>query len=322
MVGVFIWNVRTLKKFEGLSRNFLAFSKVPSWGRRWMAYVSYLLAIVLCILALGEPYVYIDRKYQQYEDIRLIFVVDVSRSMVYAEDVPPNRLEATKQQIKEFYNSLDGVYEASILPFAGDVNPYFCPFTTNPNSFLNTLKELDWRSAPALGTDLSKAVEAIEEVYVNKDKIDKNGINIIILLSDGGREEALATNRPRVLQLARKLAAKNFRFYTVGVGSDKPAPLMLRDGKGNFIRYLTDKNNQIETSLMDKEILKQISDEGKGKYYALNSSSALAYDLQKVMKENRKAIPAKTRIEKLYLQPYLFSVTVILLFWCLLLNKV
>jgi hypothetical protein len=83
-----------------------------------------------------------------------------------------------------------------------------------------------------------------------------------------------------------------------------------------------DDKKQIATSLMDEEILKQIAQLGNGKYYALNSSTSLAYDLQQVMKENRKVNSEKTKQEKLYLRPYLFSVTVCLLFFCLLLNKV
>lgn len=322
VIIAFFWSIWRLRRFQRDARELLAYSNIPTWKRRISSYVCYVIAMSLAILALAEPYIYVKTKYRQYDDIRLIFVVDVSRSMVYAEDVPPNRLEATKQEIKKFYTSLDGVYESSILPFAGDTNPYFCPLTHNQNSFLETLEQLDWRSAPALGTDLSKAVEAINEIYIKKDRIDKSGLNIIVLLSDGGREEALATNRARVLQLTRALAAKNFKFYTVGVGSDKPAPLIVRDSKGNFIEYIMDERNQISTSLMDEEILRQIADYGNGKYYALNASKTLAYDLQQVLEENRKVVSEKTKLEKLALHPYLFSVTVCLLFVCLFLNKV
>lgn len=316
------WAIRSLLKFDGHVKEFFAYSNIPTWGRRIFVYSACLLAISASILALTDPYVYVTGKDKEYTNIRIIFVVDVSRSMVFAEDVPPNRLEATRKQIRDFYNSLDGVYECSILPFAGDVNPYFCPFTTTKVSFLGMLDEMDWRSAPTLGTDLTRAMEAIDDVYVKKDKIDKSGLNIVILLSDGGREEALATNRIKLLQVTRELSSKNFKIYTVGVGSDKAAPLVVRDSKGGFVRYITGANNQIATSQLDEEILKQIAENGNGAYYNLNSSTALAYDLNKIIKENRKLVAEKTKPEKLHLRPYLFSVTVCLLMLCLLLNKV
>jgi Ca-activated chloride channel family protein len=316
--------VRSFYKFSKISnaKEFLAYSRVPTWRRRIFACTLYLLAISSCIVAFAEPYVYYESKDKEYSNIRILFVVDVSRSMVFAEDVPPNRLEATKKQIKEFYNGLDGNYECSILPFAGDVNPYFCPFTTSRKSFLDMLEELDWRSVPTLGTDLTRSMEAIEEIYIKQDHIDKSGLNIVILLSDGGKEEAIATNRVKLMKATRNLAAKNFKVYTVGVGSDKPAPLVIRDTKGGFVRYVTDGKNQIATSQMDEEILQQIAENGNGKYYSLNSSTALAYDLEKVIKENRKLVSEKMKLEKLDLQHYLFSVTVILLMACLVLNKV
>lgn len=324
VLGSLAWAVRSFMKLGRVPdfKDFLAYSKVPTVRRRAIVYAAYLVGIVACMLAFTEPYIFVSAKDKEYSNIRIIFVTDVSRSMVYAEDVPPNRLEAMRKQIREFYGSLDGIYECSILPFAGDVNPYFCPFTRTRLSFNGALDELDWRAASAFGTDLTKAMEVVQEVYVKKDKIDKSGLNIVILLSDGGREEALGTNRIKLLQITRELSSKNFRIYTVGVGSDKAAPLVVRDSKGSFVRYITDANGQISTSQLDEEILKQIADNGNGAYYNLNASTALASDLDKVIKENRKLVSEKSKLEKLPLQPYLFSVTVCLLMLCLLLNKV
>src|SRR5581483_3749480 len=122
------------------------FSNIPGWTRRYVACFLYMLALVSTVVGLAESSIMVEAKDKEYSNIRIIFLVDVSRSMVYAEDVPPNRLEATRKQIKDFYDSLDGIYEVSILPFAGDVNPYFCPFTKSKGSFNSMLKEMDWRS--------------------------------------------------------------------------------------------------------------------------------------------------------------------------------
>jgi Ca-activated chloride channel family protein len=324
VLGSLAWAVRTFVKLKKVTyfNDYLAYSKVPSLRRRVFVYAAYIVAIAACMLAFSDPYFYFTAKDKEYSNIRLIFVVDVSRSMVYAEDVPPNRLEATRKQIREFYESLDGIYECSVLPFSGDANPYFCPFTKTRLTFLGVLDNLDWRASPALGTDLTKAMEAIQDVYIKKDKIDKSGLNIVILLSDGGREESLGTNRIKLLQITRELSSKNFKIYTVGIGSDKATPLIVRDNKGSFIRYITDSNNQISTSKLDEEILKQVASNGNGVYYNLNASMALASDLGNVIKENGKLVSEKTKLEKFYLQPYLFSVTVCLLMLCLLLNKV
>jgi hypothetical protein len=304
-----------------MPEEFFTYSSFPSLIRRGLCYGIYIILLACLIVGLAEPYVMVDAKDKEYKDIRLIFVLDVSRSMIYAEDIPPNRLTAMKQQVKDFYLKLDGLYECSILPFAGDANPYFCPLTKSRSSFVTMLDELDWRSSPSLGTDLNKAMESVRDVYVKQDKIDKSGFNIIILISDGGKEEAIATNRVKLLQVSRELASKNFKIYTIGVGGDKPCPLVFRDAKGSFTGYVTE-NGRIATSQLDGEILRQLADIGHGKYYNLNASAALASDLKEIVAENQALITERIRPEKLPLQGYLFSVTVCLLFGCLLLNKI
>jgi von Willebrand factor type A domain len=320
---IFLNVTRSFQNFEkSRLKNFMAYSRVPSKTRRYLSYCLYITAIAAAVIGLAEPYIMLDVKEKKYQDVRLIFLVDVSRSMVYAEDVPPNRLEATKREIRNFYKSLDGVYDCSILPFAGSANPYFCPMTSSRASFNQMLDEMTWESAPTLGTDLTRAMQSIDDIYVKKDGLDKNGLNIVILLSDGGKEEALGTDRIALMKLSRELAGKNFKFYTVGVGGDKACPLVLRNSQGAFINYVFDDKGQVAYSQMDEEILQQLAEIGHGKYYRLNASAELFYDLNEIIKENRKDSLEINKREKIYLQPYLFSITVCLLFSCLLLNKV
>lgn len=319
---LFLNSVRLFRKFEaGMPEEFFTYSSFPSLIRRGMCYGVYIVLLSCLIVGLAEPYVMVDAKDKEYKDIRLIFVLDVSRSMVYAEDISPNRLSAMKRQVRDFYLKLDGIYECAILPFAGDANPYFCPLTKSKSSFVTMLDELDWRSAPSLGTDLNKAMESVRDVYVKQDKIDKSGFNIIILISDGGKEEAIATNKVQLLKVSRELANKNFKIYTIGVGGEKPCPLVIRDSKGSFIEHVTE-NGRVVTSQLDEEILRQLAEIGHGKYYSLNASAALASDLKEIVAENQALVTERIRPEKLPLQGYLFSVTVCLLLGCLLLNKI
>lgn len=318
IIALFVNAIRKFRNFNQVK--FLAYSSVPSWPRRIFSYSLYTIAITSAVLGLSDPYIMANFKDRTYENIRLIFVVDVSRSMVYAEDVKPNRLEATKKEIKDFYDSLDGLYECAIVPFAGSANPYFCPLTNHRGSFNQMLRDLNWESAPSLGTDLTSAIQSIEDIHIKKDKIDQSGLNIVILFSDGGKEEALATDRLGLIRLTRQIASKNFKFYTVGVGGDVPCPLVERDSKS--VVPLVNKEGQQEYSQMDEEILKQLAEIGGGKYYRLSASNELSYDLKNVIAENRKYVSDSTHLEKLSLQPYLFSITVILLLVCLMLNKV
>src|SRR5271166_5043467 len=71
----------TVYHFESKNhlKDFLTYSKLPSIGRRVVCYFLYTAAAVLCALAISEPYVFVNVSDKQYQNIRLIFVVDVSR---------------------------------------------------------------------------------------------------------------------------------------------------------------------------------------------------------------------------------------------------
>lgn len=315
--------VRLFKNFEGTAfcRKF-AFSNTPTWPKRYAVYSMYLFGLLAIICALAEPYIHLPTADKQYGNIRLLFVVDVSKSMVYAEDIKPNRLLAVKDQIKKFYLQLDGTYECSILPFAGDANPYFCPFTSDKKTFIKMLEELNWDSAPELGTDLTAALDSIEKIYIGKDKIDKSGLNLVLLFSDGGKEEALATDRGQLIKVDTLLASKNFRIYTIGVGGAEPTPLVVRSKNGNFVRHIVDNKGNISYSQLDESILVQMATVGKGKYYNFNSSNEIVSDFNKLLADNRLDGTEKISLKKIQIQPYLFLLAACIILTCLFLNKV
>jgi hypothetical protein len=321
---LFLRAVKLFKSFESLTTysKFQVQSKIPGWHKRYSVYGLYTIAVVVIVCGLAAPYLYLPAKYKQHSNIRLLFVVDVSRSMVYAEDVSPNRLFAVKKQIKDFYLGLDGVYECSILPFAGDPNSYFCPFTTDGKAFLQMLDELNWDSAPSFGTDLTATFASIKDVYIGKDKIDQSGLNIIILFSDGGKEEALATDRPKLIRLANELVAKNFKIYSIGVGGQFPVPLVIRNAKGVFKDHVRDAKGHICYSQLDEEILSQLAVIGSGRYYNLNASTEISTDLNRVLDENKSITTDKIKLQKFQINPYLFLIGAGIIFICLFLNRV
>jgi hypothetical protein len=134
------------------------------------------------------------------------------------------------------------------------------------------------------------------------------------LLSDGGREEALATDRGKLLNTVKSLSSKNFKFYTVGVGGKDAAPLVVRDDNGRFVDYRKNAYGVVERSKLDEEILEKIAKVGNGKYFNFQAKDELAGFLNGVIKENRVAGGYNVVYNKQYLQSYLFALAVVLLF--------
>jgi len=288
-------------------------SERPSWVTRLFIGLLRVAAVVLIIVGLADPYIMTPTRQVRYKDVRIFYLMDVSGSMLYAEDVKPNRLVAVRSETVKFMRDLDGSYETSIIPFAGSANPYYCPLTYSPRVYIPLVEKLGPEVAPTLGTDITSAFAVLEDA-IRKDKLDESGVNVVFLVTDGGKEEADATNRIKLNELVRKLSEKNTRINVVGVGGKEPVPLIRRDRKGNYIGPVMEEDNQA-TSQLDEEILMQLADNGKGKYIRFDSENQLYTFLDASLKENRVVSDGDMVYKKVMLQCYLFA-TAALLFWC------
>lgn len=307
------WTWGYFRKFETTKQyqSFLYRSNVPTWRQRFLSVVLKLLVLSLVVLGLTQPFTHFQTAEKKYKNVRLFFLVDVSLSMAYGEDVLPNRLAAAKKEIAEAYNNLDGSYEASIIPFAGDANPYYCPLTYSRNAFLSHLREMSDDSAPSLGTDLTKVFQVFTSDVYKKDKLDLPGINIIILLSDGGKDDSSTIDRGKLFGAVRKIAAKNFKVYTVGIGNKEPTPLILRDSQGNFEDYIRSGLNgvgRVYYSELDEEILKQIASDGHGSYLRYGKHGELYPFIKDVIKANSVVDTEQQVVSKVPLESYCFIV--------------
>jgi len=315
------WNL--FSKFRE-SNNFSVFlnrSTFPTTKQRLAVCLIRLSAVGLIVIGLAEPFFYVTSKDNVYHNVRLIFLIDVSRSMEYAEDIPPNRLIAAKKEIAAVYSSLEGNYETAIIPFAGQPNLYYCPLTTSRMAISTALRELDGNYVPTLGTNLVAVFDSYSSTFVKIEDIEKSGLNLVVLLSDGGKHESSNIDRNKLLSIIRKLASKNSRVYTVGIGEKKSVPLVRRDERGDFIDYLRDKKNNVLYSQLDEEILETIAKAGNGSYVNFNSDTKLQSFLYDLVMENRTAGGEVFEYEKFYFHPFCYAFSAILIWIAAMYNR-
>src|SRR4029077_15774076 len=74
------------------------YGNLPTVKARYLGFSLFILSLVLLVFGLADPYI-IKTNYP-YKDLRLFFLLDISKSMAYAEDIKPNRLKAAKDEIK------------------------------------------------------------------------------------------------------------------------------------------------------------------------------------------------------------------------------
>jgi uncharacterized protein YegL len=209
-------------------------------------------AMVLMVLALvdirwGKVWRDVPQK-----GIEVVFVLDVSRSML-ADDAAPNRLERAKQQIKDTVDEMAGD-RVGLVVFAGDVRQQI-PLTTHYDDFKQRLDEVGPHNVRRGGSDLASAIDAASHAFLTKSNAHK----AMVIFTDGTEQTA------EPLAAAKKAHEESgVRIFTIGLGDfakGSRIPVETQDHAG----YL-EHDGQLVWSKLNGEVLKQVATETDGAY--------------------------------------------------------
>lgn len=215
---------------------------------RWLALISWLVAW-------AGPRWGVERIRVERSSYDIVFAVDCSRSML-AEDLPPSRKLAARQELTELIRRLEG-NRFGLVGFADEAF-VFCPLTRDSGAATLFLEQLDENTFARQGTNLSKALQAAAVLFPGKGLL---GSRLIVLLSDG------EDRRTKPVEIAKHLAQRNIVVYTVALGSPQGAPIPLEDGK----YHVNSKGEQVITRA-DEATLREIAQVTKGRSFRLASS--------------------------------------------------
>lgn len=186
------------------------------------------LSLTLILLALARPQQILEESKVKTEGIDIVLSVDVSSSML-AEDFNVdskriNRMEAAKAVIKDFIRNRRGDRIGMVL-FAARAY-MICPLTLDYEWLLTNLERVDVgliEDNTAIGSGLSSALNRLKESSARG--------KAVILLTDG-RNNAGRIGPEEAAAAARALKVK---VYTIGIGSQGPAPYPAKDPFGKKI---------------------------------------------------------------------------------------
>ena len=242
-------------------------------GRRRTRFIFGLLALLCTIIAVARPQLGVREETIPSEGLDIVFLLDVSNSML-TEDIVPSRLKKAKHIVRNFIDRLSGD-RAGIVAFAGSAYPAV-PLTTDYEFLKQTLDVLDESSVANQGTDLAKGLEVSHDLLmrggVTEDddaahqQSESAGSRIIIIVSDGESHEG------EEAKLAAKLKERGIRVFTIGVGSIKGGPIPLRDQSGYSRGFKKDSGGNIILTKLESANLEAIASKTDGKYYAASSN--------------------------------------------------
>lgn len=227
---------------------------LPARGgtRRALAAILVTVALSLLVVALIDiRWGKVQRDVPQ-KGIEVMFVLDVSRSML-AEDASPNRLQRAKQFIKDTVDEMAGD-RVGLYVFAGDAKQQL-PLTTHYDDFKQALDEVSPQNIRRGGSQLGKAIEAASKGFLTKSNAHK----AMIVLTDGEDQES------QPIEAARRAHAETgVRIFTVGLG-DMDHGSLIPIGAGGREAYVTHNGERVHSKL-NGDILRQVATESDGAY--------------------------------------------------------
>lgn len=252
------------------------YANAPKSYKNYLLHVPFILriiALVMLIFVLTRPQSTDRWQNSEIEGIDIMLAIDVSTSML-AEDLKPNRLEATKDVAASFINGRPND-NIGITIFAGE------SFTQTPltvdhtvlSSMVNNIATGMIEDGTAIGMGIANAVTRLKD--------SKAKSKVIILLTDG------VNNMGDISPMTAAEIAKSFgiRVYTIGVGTNGTAPYPYP--VGNMVQYV---NVPVE---IDENTLTKIAKTTDANYYRATSNSKLKEVYEEIDKLERTKLNVK-----------------------------
>lgn len=264
------------------------FSKIPKVYRNVLKGMSMSAACGLLGLVLLQPKWQTTHDHYEKEGLEIVFVLDVSISML-AEDVKPNRLQRAKIEIANLVHNLEGdrvglvVFAArafSLLPYP--TNDYDRVFLR----ILNMVNENYVRFVP-YGTNIGNAfILAMNTFSTDKSK------KVMILLTDG--EEQIITRSQVAEAVKLLLERRDIAIYVVGIGDPKnAAQIPKRDTEGNITGYEVTEDGEIIHTKPNPVLLREITGLVSGTYQHDATGEELKRIFEQVVAEQKNIVGVK-----------------------------
>ncbi len=241
--------------------------------REWTRWIPAAVAL-LAIIALAGPTWERLPQPVYHKDSALVIALDLSRSM-NAADIKPSRLTRARHKIADILN-LRQEGQTALVVYAADAFTV-TPLTSDVDTILALLPDLETELMPAQGTRADRALKLALELFEN------SGIarGDVLLVSDGLSDLELS----RVETLLESNPGQRVSVLVIGTAEGGPVPLK----NGGFLK---DRGGGIVISSLQEDNLRRIAQIGGGVYATLSADdidiNTLAYIMESAI-DDREA---------------------------------
>ena len=228
-----------------------------AFGQRTVLLV---IGLALVIFSLSRPQGNPQPEIREMSGLDVVVLLDVSLSM-NAEDVYPSRLLRAKKSIQYLMDQLSGD-RIGVVAFAGS-SVVAVPLTSDYETANLFLDSVDTDLIQNQGTDLAHAIQVAMNALVRggAGQVDNQKNRLVIVMSDGELHDG---DWKKAVTEATEQGAS---FYTMALGTERGAPIPIRDSRGELVGHKRDKQGNTIVTKTDDSVLRDIAKTGNGVFY-------------------------------------------------------
>ena len=241
-------------------------------SRERVKHGSFLLAMTFLIVALAGPKIGTEVREVKQRGVDMLIALDVSASM-NAEDVRPSRLEKAKFEINRLIERLDGD-RVGLIVFTGEAFLQ-SPMTLDYSALRLFLEIVSTDQMPSSATDFASALEVAEQAFSALDSEEQENpsastaARVLLIISDGEDHEQ------EYEDALTSLTDSQVSIYTLGIGTTAGTTIPLYEvGTGALVGYKRDRQGQVVTTALQREMLQKIASQGGGSYYQIDRGNS------------------------------------------------
>ncbi len=258
-----------------LGETSLLLSLMPE-SSRYRANIKFgmsLLALSLLFIGWANPQWGSKKEEVKRKSVDVLIALDISTSM-YAQDIPPNRMERAKRFAEGLIDALKGERIGLIL-FAGSAYLQM-PVTTDYAAAKLFVRSANPDLAGSQGTVIGEAISLARKSLAETEGNHK----ALIIITDGENHDGEA------LEQAAAARDDGFFLFTVGVGTAEGSyiPVSIR-GREDVKR---DQTGQPVRSQLNEEMLEELARKGEGAYFHIANGEAVAQSLKDRIEQMEK----------------------------------
>ena len=289
--------ISTLSSFNFKEKDFKVWS-------RHLPFALEMLAVCFLIVCLARPQSSLSWQDVKTEGIDIVIALDISGSML-AEDLKPNRLEASKKMAIEFIEGRPND-RVGLVVFSGESFTQ-SPLTTDHDVLKNLFRDIKngmVEDGTAIGMGLATAVNRLRESEAKS--------KVVILLTDGFNTKG-SIPPITAAEIAREFGV---RVYTIGVGTHGKAPYPFTSRFGTTHYEMTEVK-------IDEPTMKEIAQTTGGQYFRATNNRKLKEIYEEIdqLEKSKIAVTEYRRKKEEYF-PFALTAGLIFLFSFSLKNSV